>query len=574
MAVKRKKEERPRWKEEDVWTITLEMPLGRYLLMAGVPAIVMGIMASLSLIYVLPGLFGSGGGYYAAWICPVMFFAMVLIYPYFIYHQRRGLIDREMHLFITRVGTISVSRISRKGIFDILAQMKEYGELAVEINKIHNLVNNWNMSLADACRQVGRSTPSQMFSDFLDRLAHAVETGEDPKIFFRNEQKVVMDAYEANYFTVEKALDVIEEMFISLVVAVMFIVVIVSILPMITGASSYYWLSAAVVLFIVVELLFLFLFSNIVPRESVWHQTGIPTEPQRIIRNRFLTATIASMGVFFTLLAFSDLSPVPMSLPLAAALTATPFAFPLIGPGPYILREEAVIKRRDDNFAAFMRSLGSASESKTSTIVDSLDRLRKHNFGPLTDNIEDLYKRSAMRIDLSRSWRHFGAETGSDLISKFGDMYVEGFRLGANPKEVTNIISDNFGRMVMLRRRRYQHGQILTGLLYGIAFAVSLVLFMTMRIVSRVLGMVEDIGFSESSPAYDDLTILQPEGFSVFILMLLFFTIVVVHIIISAVITRIVGAGHKGGAVMHVVGMLWMSAITFYGVNVIMDAML
>ena len=38
-------------------------------------------------------------------------------------------------------------------MFDILAQMKEYGELAVEINKIHNLVNNWNMSLSDACRR-------------------------------------------------------------------------------------------------------------------------------------------------------------------------------------------------------------------------------------------------------------------------------------------------------------------------------------------------------------------------------------------------------------------------------------
>ena len=135
-------------------------------------------------------------------------------------------------------------------------------------------------------------------------------------------------------------------------------------------------------------------------------------------------------------------------------------------------------------------------------------------------------------------------------------------------------VPENFGRMVSLRKRRYQHAQVLTGLLYGIAFSVALVLFMTLHIVGTVHGMVEGIEISEESGVQEGLTILQLEGFSFVFLMLVYVTIVLSHVIVSAMITRIVGAGHKGGAVMHVVGMLWLTAVTYYAIDAVMTSLL
>ncbi|NIP34118.1 MAG: type II secretion protein F, partial [Thermoplasmata archaeon] len=53
-------------------------------------------------------------------------------------------------------------------------------------------------------------------------------------------------------------------------------------------------------------------------------------------------------------------------------------------------------------------------------------KLSYHDFGPLTDDIQSLYKRVAMRIDRQRAWQLFGAETNSELISKFSEMFSEG----------------------------------------------------------------------------------------------------------------------------------------------------
>ena len=59
-----------------------------------------------------------------------------------------------------------------------------------------------------------------------------------------------------------------------------------------------------------------------------------------------------------------------------------------------------------------------------------------------------------------------------------------------------------------------------------------------------------------------------------FALTAMYFAMILGHVLISAVITRIVGAGHKAGAVVHVVGMLWLAAIVYYGVEYVMTAVL
>jgi len=47
-----------------------------------------------------------------------------------------NLIEKEMHMFITRMGILSLGEVGAQSIFDILKQMRDYGELASKYNAL------------------------------------------------------------------------------------------------------------------------------------------------------------------------------------------------------------------------------------------------------------------------------------------------------------------------------------------------------------------------------------------------------------------------------------------------------
>ena len=61
--------------------------------------------------------------------------------------------------------------------------------MAEETRKIFLLMEKWNRNLSQACRFIARRTPSKIFSEFLDRMAHELDSGEDFKEFIKREQK-------------------------------------------------------------------------------------------------------------------------------------------------------------------------------------------------------------------------------------------------------------------------------------------------------------------------------------------------------------------------------------------------
>jgi flagellar protein FlaJ len=244
---------------------------------------------------------------------------------------------------------------------------------------------------------------------------------------------------------------------------------------------------------------------------------------------------------------------------------------PLLIPGYYILIEETLVKKRDEYYAAFIRSLGGSAETRSIASTAALDKLRAHDFGPLTRNINDLYKRLMMRIDSIDSWRYFGAETGSELISKFSNMYVEGSMAGGRPKDASDIISDNFIRMVALRKKRYQSASSITGLLYGVAIAVAFPLYICIYVVDKVNSMILTIEMPEG---YRAVAILQSVAFDIDLLNMVVLVVILIHALISALIIRVIGGGHKVGALVHFVGIFWVATIVSIIVELLMRVLL
>ena len=147
---------------------------------------------------------------------PLLTLAATLIYPVTQVSAEAIQIEQDMHMFMTRMGILSMGESAEKGMFDVLKEMGDYGALAHEIQAIETLVTKWHTNLPEAARIVGRQSPSAIWSDFLDRMAFSVEVGQPIGEFFKSEN----DTFEQNYNTIYDArieqLDTLRETFVSL----------------------------------------------------------------------------------------------------------------------------------------------------------------------------------------------------------------------------------------------------------------------------------------------------------------------------------------------------------------------
>lgn len=545
---------------------SLDMPIYKYIFIYMLSLTLMGVITSLILILLLPDIFSSGIPLVIAIMIPFYCFFAIFFYPIIEFEKRVNKINQEMHLFITRIGVLSTSEISSAAMFKVLSEMREYGELAVEIGKVFDLVEKWGLDLGEGCRIVAQTTPSSLFADFLDRLAHAVETGEDASTFFRSEQQVVMDQFELEYERALFSIETMKEVFVAMVTVASFILVVVALYPLITGKGALSLMVLSVFIFIFVEVVFLFFISAVIPRERIWHETGIKTEVNRKIKKSTTIAIILCIVLGISII-FLYLFTTYIKLDRALIIISI-IATPMLIPCYIIVREEEKIKRRENNYAAFIRSLGGSAETGSIGATPALKNLREHNFGPLTDNIKDLYKRLTLGIDSHKSWEYFGAETGSDLTAKFSEMYVEGSRAGGNPREISKIISGNFIRMNGLRKKRYQSSSSLIGILYGISVGVAFVLYISLFLVDYMSDMGREIDMPAGLSKVP-LFIFTSYEFTVFTVLLVI--VIVIHALISSMMTRVIGGGHKLGAFSHFVAILWICAITAWLSEIMMD---
>jgi len=103
----------------------LDMPARRYL------AIYLGMVFVGEFVFLgtvaagAPELFSSAVAipFFVIAAVPIM---LVFLWPVIRFVNRGRAIDRDMHLFVTRLGILSLAYVSRKELFNILSEMTEY----------------------------------------------------------------------------------------------------------------------------------------------------------------------------------------------------------------------------------------------------------------------------------------------------------------------------------------------------------------------------------------------------------------------------------------------------------------
>jgi flagellar protein FlaJ len=577
-----------------IWQIALrrmEMPIGRFLGLYVAPIVSVTFLIGVALVALTGGL--AEGALFSG-ITGVLFVLMLsgmaglaaVAFPVLEVQRSANLVEAEMHMFITRMGILSIGEVGAQSIFDILKQMRDYGELASEVKRIETLVDKWHTSLPEAARIVAQQSPSPLWSDFLDRMAFSIEAGQPIDEFMRSEQETIAEQYNTLYDTRLESVDTLKEIYVSLVTAGLFGLVIAGIHLVlfevgsdndtpIEVASRLRFLLLASLVFLFIQIGAVFAFRATIPKDLTFARDELDTPFRINFRRSFILSSVVTSALLvlatLTLLwVWDDLTSQWDKYGLL--FIAVPFS-PLLIPAVLVRREESQIQRRDETYPDFIRALGGTAQARSAEPSATIKALRGIDFGMLDNSIDRLEKRLSTRIDSDRAWDYFTADTNSAVISRYTRIYIEGSQSSGKPAETAEMVSRSVGNLLSLRNRRALSANTMWGVALGLLISSVASLNVTTAIVLQLgdaiagvaTGLVDtdvstlsDFGGGVALPVMEDASAVEDNirMFKIIISILILMQVVAV----SSIATRLRG-GTKTSAVGQMIQLTWIAGL-------------
>ena len=577
-----------------IWHIALrrlEMPIARFIGLYVAPIAAFTFIFSIILVFVTGGL-GEGAlfsgitGILLVILLTIMATLSAIAFPILDVQRSATLIEAEMHMFITRMGILSIGEVGAQSIFDILKQMRDYGELAAEVKRIETLVEKWHTSLPEAARIVAQQSPSPLWSDFLDRMAFSIEAGQPIDQFMRSEQETIAEQYNTLYDTRLESVDTLKEIYVSLVTAGLFGLVIAGIHLVlfevgtdtdtpIEVASRLRFLLLASLIFAFIQLGAVFAFRATIPKDLTFARDEMDT-PFRINFRRSLllsvliTMLLVTVSIFTLIWVFEALTSQWDKYGLL--FIAIPLS-PLLIPSLMIRKEEKQINRRDETYPDFIRALGGTAQARSAEPSATIKALRGIDFGMLDNSIDRLEKRLSTRIDSDRAWDYFTADTNSAVISRYTRIYIEGSQSSGQPAATAEMVSRSVGNLLSLRNRRALSANTMWGVALGLLISSVAALNVTTAIVLQLgeaiagvasgltdtdVSALSEFGAGVALPVMEDASSVDDNirMFKVIISLLILMQVVAV----SSIATRLRG-GTRSSAVGQMILLTWISGL-------------
>lgn len=588
------------------WQIALrrlEMPVPRFLFAFVLPAALAGLITAILLIFLTGGfsegaLFAGFTGIFLIVLLPLLTSGAAIYFPILEVNRSAIKIEKEMHMFITRMGILSLGEVGAATIFDILRQMKDYGELAQEVKRIETLVDKWHTSLPEAARIVAQQSPSPLWTDFLDRMAFSIEAGQPIDAFMRAEQETVAEQYNTLYDTRLESVDTLKEIYVSLVSAGLFGLVVAGIHLVlfeigeggsetpIEIATRIRWLLLAGFMFVVIQVGALFAFRATIPDDQTFARDEFETPFRLLFRQTWLAASIVSVILLIVtisvVIAFWEGLTTTWDK-YGLILLAVPLT-PLLVPAVLVQREEKKVLRRDEAYPDFIRALGGTAQARSAEPSATIRALRGIDFGMLDQSIDRLEKRLSTRIDSERAWDYFAADTNSAVISRYNRIYIEGSQSSGEPAETADMVSRSITNLLSLRRRRSLSASTMWGVALGLLISsvvslnvtISIVLQLGETIAGVATSIAETTDIGSISDAAGDFVLPVMEDPSAVEDNILMFKIIASILIlvqvlaVSFIATRLRGGGYTS-ALGQTIQLLWVAAIASLVSSFILD---
>lgn len=481
-------------------------------------------------------------------------FAGSFVYPKIVAAGKKADIEGYIHFFVTRIGTLSTAGIPPAQLFKIMSTKREYKALADVCTSIYMRFAVWHIPLGNSLKIEARHSPSEIFADFLDRFASALEAGTPTEQFLKVEQQNVMSDYVTNYRNALYQVDVVKEMFISIVIGLVFMLAFSILIPYLTCIEPEGLITGSVMLFVIIEIVLVYYLKSIMPKDELIYEKTADAINNKLMFPYMAYACIGAILIPLIVFAIDKFVPIA----IVAALAVTPFLYP----SDYVNKIENKIRRMDLFFSEFITAYGHTIHARGGAVKSSLKSLTFHDFGPLTVPVRNVYERMKLRADNEKPWHMFYVETGSRLIANFMEVFVETLQLGGKPKETSELINDNFLKMIEVRKQRYNTSGTFRGILYGLHAGVVFTSYASSQVVLKLGSIFSIFSFDMGAQSTISSIICIPSIGSVQFSNSSLVLLMLMNAFVFSIAIKLTDGGHFVSGFRDFVFMVWIGAVT------------
>jgi flagellar protein FlaJ len=393
--------------------------------------------------------------------------------------------DRKMGadlLFLnTYMASLAIANASRPEIFAYASNRKEYIS-AKYITKVDTYVKKWNYSYSEALGIVADRTHNIILKSMLNRYANAIDSGVPDDDFLKNELSTVRSVYRSQ---VEQGLEMLKKwgdayiaMLLSGTVICVTIMISIAIYSP-QGLDATLNMAYAIVLTICV-------FGNLLM------YTSVPDDPKShglMDRTSKEQQTIHAMERIIVPLAIGSFIVMTL-LGINAGLIFMMVGILLAPLGIIGFIDDTNITLRDNDFSTFIRSLGSIMGGQGTTAVHALGTIDKKSLTALEPLVNSVYSQMNLGLDNKQIWDKFIGESGSNLIYKYLNIYLDTVIMGGPPEPIGTVVGSSVLEQTLLREKKDMHARSFIVLLAPMHMAMVGIFVVLFRIMLTLTGSV------------------------------------------------------------------------------------
>ncbi len=468
-------------------------------------------------------------------------------------------VDETIVYFSLLLFGISTGQIQPSDLIKTSGNTKQYGYYSQIFAKIHLLGVKWQYGLAKACELVAAEIKAEEFKLLLMKLAQVLRLGEDLSTFLSQELQAVMHGYITTYERAMRSLDMLLEMYSTMMSTSSFLVASMALLTMISGGGDSSQLVVIVTLTILMGLAsFVFMAYYLFPKDRIMIKEGHSDMVK--IKKMLMMAlgTAASIGIS---LSFLNILPIPLVIAIAGV--------PLILPGLLARKLDAKIRKLDDSYPSFARHLGDVY-STVGSLGQSLKSVLRSDFGILNTHIESMTNRVMSRIKIEDAFDLFSKDTGSVLISAGNDVMSNALVKGANMLQVGSRLSEITTKFLEIRKKRLQSAKAFESTII-IMHVLTLAVF---SLINRLLNFLAQYFALQQSVGSEGAAILSIAAGDTTLMSMILSLLIVALSGVNAMALKVSQGGLFHTIWFNMGVLLGIGGVVVYGVDIFLDSMI
>ena len=356
----------------------------------------------------------------------------------------------DLLFMITYMASLGLANATRPEIFTYGGNRKEYIS-AIYIEKVDTFAKKWGFSYSESLSIVADRVSNTNLKSMLNRYANAIESGVPDEDFLNNELSTVRAVYRSQ---VEQGLEMLKkwgDAYIAMllsgtVIAVVMMISIAIYAP--SGIQS--TLNVAYGIVFAISLGGNALMYTSVPDDPKTH--GLMTRASKeqdtvhAMERIIVPITIIAVIVLVLLGVHAGL------IFLLAGILMAPLG--IIG-----FIDDSNITLRDADFSTFISSLGAIMGGQGTTAVTALGTIDRKSLPAIEYLVDSVYSKMNLGLDNKQIWDKFIGESGSNLIYKYLNIYLDTVTLGGPAEPIGKVVGSSVLEQTLLREKKDMHAK-------------------------------------------------------------------------------------------------------------------